>query len=750
MQTTRSNKAARIKTDLKETLTVLGGFLPALLLSRVQIHSLHLPLALGILLGFALAGAEPYGVLGGVVLGSLICDHVSWHTICTAILFAVSLWVIKRRNKTCSKRFRIVLFAASGLSALPLAWISGAIEMLYGAVSVAIAVGFGLCVNRVLRGWTGRRAENGLTDREQIMFVLCIAAILLAVSELQLFGWSLSGSLLIAVSMFFVSVRGMYGAAAGTFCASALVLYTNSDPKLIGCIALGTSIASVLRKGGKPIGIASILLSSVAFGTFLSEHAIGATVPNILCGSLLYILTPREWIGSVRYMADSATRSERKRREDVTRIERHVSEELMRIGTLMTGFSGMFHTAMQEEDAVQSWTVQGALNVCRECKKQPVCWKDAQVMQETLLVIARAADEDLSYEPIDPIDPLCKKFRTLVSSVLLSYRQALNRSSVCVRAKEQAQLIDRQFVGVGTALRRYAEGMNKRDHAEGDALNRIRDALTQEGADVSFVDSYESNGMQVLSVQLNRPLRIAQRQLKRTLEQTSGTRLRIVQSVAERKTVSMLFENDSDLHASMRVFRAKEVGTISGDAAGECRIIGGQVCFALSDGMGSGKTARSESEAAIELLFRLHHAGIERELIYENVNRLLLSANDTEMYATLDSVLIDLKTGEAEFLKYGAPPSFLIRNGRVKPIEGEALPCGILAEAKPSITRIRLRANDRLVLCSDGVQDVLPEGTEQAIRSAATSGDQLGERILDLAKSRGGTDDKTVVVIRVA
>ena len=53
-------------------------------------------------------------------------------------------------------------------------------------------------------------------------------------------------------------------------------------------------------------------------------------------------------------------------------------------------------------------------------------------------------------------------------------------------------------------------------------------------------------------------------------------------------------------------------------------------------------------------------------------------------------------------------------------------------------------------LCSDGVQDVLPEGTEQAIRSAATSGDKLGERILDLAKSRGGTDDKTVVVIRVA
>ena len=270
------------------------------------------------------------------------------------------------------------------------------------------------------------------------------------------------------------------------------------------------------------------------------------------------------------------------------------------------------------------------------------------------------------------------------------------------------------------------------------------------GADVCSADRYETNGVDVLQVQIKRPLRITRKTLQQTLERTTGTRLRIVQSSVEPQTVSMLFETDADLHASMRVFRAKGSLAVSGDAAGECRMLGGHVCFALSDGMGSGETARTESEAAIDLLFRLQHAGIDRELIYENVNRLLLANNDTEMYATLDAVLINLNTGEAEVLKYGAPPSYLVRNGRVRPIGGEALPCGILAEARPSVIRMRLKAEDRLVLCSDGVQDVLAEGAEQAIHSVAGMSGEMGERLLKLAESRGGTDDKTVMVIRVA
>ena len=141
---------------------------------------------------------------------------------------------------------------------------------------------------------------------------------------------------------------------------------------------------------------------------------------------------------------------------------------------------------------------------------------------------------------------------------------------------------------------------------------------------------------------------------------------------------------------------------------------------------------------------------MQRELIYENVNRMLLARNDTEMYATLDAVSIDLNTGDAELLKYGAPPCYLLRNGKVRPIFGEALPCGILAEARPSVIHLKLQPDDRLVLCSDGVQDALKEGTANAIRSVCGAYDAMGDRLLKLAQYGGGSDDMTVMVIRVA
>ena len=750
MQIGRQLKTKQIKTDLHETLTVLGGFLLALLLSRVRIHSNHLPFALGMLFGCSLAGIEIFGALGGVVLGAIVCTPVSWHTICAAILFAASLYIVQWMKKPCGSRIKLLLYGASGITALPLVLMNGTIELLYGAISVLIAAAFGICMRSVIRTAASIRERQRLTDGEQVMAAIAIGVVLLAGSEAQLFGWSASVSLLIALTAFGVSARGICGAVAGTFWASILVLYTGADPGLIGCIALGSTVASVFQKGGKPMRVCAMLLSAFAFQTFRTEGALAANLENLLCGTLLYLLTPKAWIERARMLTDESARSEQKLQTDIEQIERNTSDELIRIGNLLRGFAGMFHVAQNEDEALRNWTMQGALRVCRGCKKQPVCWEDVALMQDTILSVTEAANGNKRCEPIEPIDPACRRFRDLVSSALLSYQQAMSRDAVCMRAKQQAQLIDRQFTGIGSALCDYAKRMCERSRETGNLRKRIRDALAEEGADVCSADRYETNGVDVLQVQIKRPLRITRKTLQQTLERTTGTRLRIVQSSVEPQTVSMLFETDADLHASMRVFRAKGSLAVSGDAAGECRMLGGHVCFALSDGMGSGETARTESEAAIDLLFRLQHAGIDRELIYENVNRLLLANNDTEMYATLDAVLINLNTGEAEVLKYGAPPSYLVRNGRVRPIGGEALPCGILAEARPSVIRMKLKAEDRLVLCSDGVQDVLAEGAEQAIHSVAGMSGEMGERLLKLAESRGGTDDKTVMVIRVA
>ncbi len=750
MQMNQRSKIAKTKIDLAETWNILGGFLIALLLSRVQIHGMHMPCALGLLLGCALCGIDSYAVIGGVVLGAIIDSPPQWQTVLAAILFAAALRVAERMKRKCTPRIVLILYAAAFASSLPIVAIYDAIELLYGAITLLLSAAFGICVSRMIRSAKQLRMQQYLTNEEQTVYALVIGAVLLALSELQWLGWSASVSLLLVLTGTAVAVRGVYGAAAGTFWASLLILYTSDDPLLIGVVALGALTGSMLRRYGKPPIAASLFVSATLFRTVLSDACISANLQNLFSGMLVFLLIPRAWTERLKALTDADARSEQTMRNAIERIEYGASNELMRMGKLLSGFSGMFRTALQEEDAVRRWTVQGALTVCGVCQSKDVCWKDAQEMQEAILRTAEDAASGRKTHEDGPIDPDCPHRKELDAAVQLAYQQAQNRNVVCERVREQTGLVDRQFAGAGEALCVYAERMRGRDREEDLLCERIRTAMKEHGAGVISVDRYASNGDETLSVCVKRPLKWKRAELLETLERACGFRLRIVESEIERDTVTMLFERDAALHASMQVSRLFEGQNVSGDATGECRLLGGHVCFALSDGMGTGKSAREESEAAIDLLFRLCHAGMQKELIYENVNRLLLARNDTEMYATLDAVSIDLNTGEAELLKYGAPPSFLVRNGTVRPIFGEALPCGILAEAKPSVIRLKLRRDDRLVLCSDGVQDVLPFGAEQAIRTVAGSEDALGDRLLKLAQKSGGADDMTVLVIRVA
>ena len=200
-----------------------------------------------------------------------------------------------------------------------------------------------------------------------------------------------------------------------------------------------------------------------------------------------------------------------------------------------------------------------------------------------------------------------------------------------------------------------------------------------------------------------------------------------------------------------RISLPEDEESVCGDETGELRMPSGKVVYAVSDGMGSGEEANRESRAAIDLLFDQFKLGVERELIYENVNRLLIARGEKEVYATLDAASIDLVTGEAEMVKFGAPPTCLIRGGNVRTLSGEALPCGIVDEARPYIRRIRLRQRDRLVFCTDGVYDLLGKDMEEALkRGAAAPLDRMAEELMAAARDRGQRDDMTVMVVEVA
>jgi PPM family protein phosphatase len=144
------------------------------------------------------------------------------------------------------------------------------------------------------------------------------------------------------------------------------------------------------------------------------------------------------------------------------------------------------------------------------------------------------------------------------------------------------------------------------------------------------------------------------------------------------------------------------------------------------------------------------------------------------MGTTLDVVLI--ADGEAFIAHVGDSRTYLIRSGSVAQvttdhtvaevlvIEGKLTAeearmsplrtilvnaIGVSADVGVELAHIRLRRGDKLLLCSDGLHDYFPADSEIAEVLAVNSGAEGLDKIVSMAKERGGHDNITGILIEV-
>lgn len=179
----------------------------------------------------------------------------------------------------------------------------------------------------------------------------------------------------------------------------------------------------------------------------------------------------------------------------------------------------------------------------------------------------------------------------------------------------------------------------------------------------------------------------------------------------------------------------------------------GRVLLLLSDGMGSGAMAHKESATTVALLGDLLSVGFELNEALDCVNRLMIIRDQSDMYATLDALLLDLSNAEAKFIKHGAPPSYVIRGDRVYTLYAEALPVGIVHEARPALHSVNLHRGDTVVMMTDGVYDALGEELLDALLDCAgpeENPDKAANALLLAAREKNDLDDMSVMVAKIS
>lgn len=172
----------------------------------------------------------------------------------------------------------------------------------------------------------------------------------------------------------------------------------------------------------------------------------------------------------------------------------------------------------------------------------------------------------------------------------------------------------------------------------------------------------------------------------------------------------------------------------------------------LSDGMGSGYEAALTSKMCCIFLEKMLSAGCSVALSLEMLNNFMRGRN-LECFSTIDLLQIDLIEKRAVFVKSGAAPSYVYRDGSLFKITSNSMPVGITREINAEEIRFDLKEGDIVIMTSDGVAQSFDDTawlSELVCMDWEDHLQHMADKILHSAEQRSRRgDDISVGLIRL-
>jgi phosphoserine phosphatase RsbU/P len=216
-----------------------------------------------------------------------------------------------------------------------------------------------------------------------------------------------------------------------------------------------------------------------------------------------------------------------------------------------------------------------------------------------------------------------------------------------------------------------------------------------------------------------------------------------------------------DLHAIMEPAR-----TVGGDLYDYFLISNDKLFLAIGDVSDKGIPA-ALFMAVTKTLLKSHLLSKNGDSINQILRRLnfqLMEENSAQMFVTLFAALLDLRTGELEFVNCGHEPPIILKTGgeiNILKGNGETALC-VLDDVSYTTRKLRLEAGDSMILYTDGLTDAINgknerfklENIERTVRrigggtEARIINEELLAEIKTFSENAYQFDDMTILTVR--
>lgn len=307
-----------------------------------------------------------------------------------------------------------------------------------------------------------------------------------------------------------------------------------------------------------------------------------------------------------------------------------------------------------------------------------------------------------------------KDIRQVVEIINESFKSSKLNFVMTAKMGENSKNISMQLDGVSKAIETIANDIEEKKERFLDKKNQILLICKQRNIEILDLKiQQEKTGRYIIKVFLNTcndkkiiecPTKKIEQILSDILEQEIVIKKEKCGLKQEQKICYQTYISKDTYSMQIGIAKTNKDGeNVSGDSSLQISLEDGKYLIAISDGMGSGPNARKSSQIAIKMLGRLLSNGFDKETSIELINNTISANIKDETYATLDIMVLDLYSGNIEYIKNGACPTFIKNYHNVDIIKNIALPAGILNDIDLVVYDRDIEDNDIIIMCSDGI-----------------------------------------------
>lgn len=606
------------------------------------------------------------------------------------------------------------------------------------------------------------RATGAELAGAALILILCVFGL----CDFELGQFSIGDSLAAAIIMFAAISGGIYRSIA---CAAAIgvIFGTERFPvvEIVGVYSLCGLACGAAKRFGKAGVILGFFISNSILSTYLGGSISGVfEMPELFAAIILIAFTPNSVFAAAEAFLEAADNTAS------PNAVKFITQNLCEIGAAFSAlaktFSEVVHPGQNDNCAdITALFDKTADKVCRKCGLKFICWEkqfnstydSIMKLVPQLTIRGKAETKDLG----QPLRSKCIKSEEFIAELNKVYSQYKLTARLQQKAIETKELAAQQFSGMSKIITSLVDEIN----TAGKFDLRIEKRLILELENLGL----KKCDATVLKNKFGR-YEISLR-FKKCAKQNNCTQniIPVVSDITGRKMdkrslicareentqrcVLHLCEKERFCVTCGVSSHAKDGQAQSGDNYNYMPICDGKYVIVLSDGMGSGKAAASQSKTAVTMLKQLLGAGFDWQSAVKIINSALLIKTDNECFATIDITILDLFDAEAEFIKTGANSTFIKHGKRVSQINSSTLPAGILKEVDVEKTSTRFFGGDYIIMLSDGVHGADDDWIKGYISSLGQLQAQaMADSIMEEALRRKNNvinDDMTVITARL-